>query len=75
MRSAKTRHRRTPRQRVPPAGVRSLFHRRDLAALARVALDDPLFAQIVRTDHWTVGFWYDNPSSSGRIRSSTTPTA
>ena len=32
---------------------------RDLAALARVALDDPLFAQIVSTDHWRVGFWYD----------------
>jgi D-alanyl-D-alanine carboxypeptidase len=35
---------------------------RDLAALARVALDDPLFAQIVNTDSWTPFSWLDQSS-------------
>ena len=35
---------------------------RDLAALARVALDEPLFAQIVNTRTWTPGTWLDQPA-------------
>jgi D-alanyl-D-alanine carboxypeptidase (penicillin-binding protein 5/6) len=55
---------------------------RDLATLARVALDEPLFAQIVGTTTWTPTKWIDQPSglwihtpmttTNRLIRSSTT---
>jgi serine-type D-Ala-D-Ala carboxypeptidase (penicillin-binding protein 5/6) len=38
---------------------------RDLAELARVALDDPLFAAVVRTTNWSTTTWR---SSSGAVR-------